>query len=161
MRKILLLAATLLFALNINAEAQLWGTGKAHQVKTITDSTSLTTWTTVVNVNGEGKVYRIMYNNDASHDPFIRITMDAYIDTFTVAANEEWTYYVVPSNDLNTIGTSANYKGTLMSVVDSAATNINVANGGMLNYEFSTGFKVEARSEASGLTNTIVIYSEY
>lgn len=161
MKKILLLAVALVFVLNVNAEAQLWGRGEAHQVKSIADSTSLTTWSTVLEVNGEGKVYRIMFNNDATHDPFLRITMDGYIDSFTVAANEEWTYYVIRSDELNAVGTSANYKGTVFSIADSSDTAVSAMGGANLDYEFTTHFKVEARSEASGLTNTVVIYSEY
>lgn len=142
----------------VEARIGLFGGARGlYSTKTVMDSTSLTTWTSVVDYAGEGFIYRIIFNNDSSHDAFIRITVDGYVDSFTVANDEERAYYIMRSNDMNTIGAYGNNKGTMFAIGDSTSAAIGNLD---LNLEFTSQFKVEARSEASGQTNTLVIWGE-
>lgn len=97
MKKILLVV----FMLMICAlPAHAWGVLSNFAQPTViavSDTSSLATYDTLLNIAGRGVLYRCTFNNDATHDTSVIVTIDGTSDTVTVADGEELTAYIVRS----------------------------------------------------------------
>jgi len=128
-----------------------WGGKEVPVLKAVADTTSLTTFTDVVDAHGPGIIYRIVFNNDATHDDSLIITIDGIKDTVSVADNEERSAFVVLRDGV------ANHTGVvdLLDVADSTSTMID------LNIPFQNQFLVEQNCEDGGLSSCTVIYGVF
>lgn len=140
---------------NKEVEAQgNWGANAVYFSKptVIADTTSLTTYKTIVNTSGQGIVYRILFNNSANnYDPSVIINIDGYIDTLTEASSEELTRY---------IARAFTPTGTGLDKWTQEGDSTNAANMD-LNVYYKNNFSVKIKSEnAGGTTRCTVIYGK-
>lgn len=141
-------------AVNKNGNTQITKTidNQAYKTYVLADTTSLTTYKTMLTVPGPCKVYRILFNNSsASYDPSVIVNFDGYLDTLTEASNEEVTRFITRIRT-----PSENGNDQYLAAGDSTQ-----AGGVDLNLECRTGMTIKAKSEnASGITRVTVIYGK-
>jgi hypothetical protein len=112
------------------------------------DTTSLATYDTIVNVAGKGMLYRVVFNNDATHDATIKITIDGTAEEITRADDEEISTFVIRAFTPSVTGAD----NDIFSWSDSTHTALD------LNLPFQNQLKIEHKSAASGRTQTRVLY---
>lgn len=164
---VLTFICALVFAIAVPASGQglfsfLHGGETVPSFRVVADTTSLTnsSYDTVVDVQGPGIVYMILANADASHDTYLRITIDGVVDSVNyTGAAEELTKYVVPAYGANTNALNATGADRAFALVDSAAANS--AGNLRMDIPFAKHFKLEHATTSGGLQNTSVLYGKF
>ncbi len=140
----------LMIGLTKNTEAQLWGSATRPLQYTVRQDTiggnAGTTTKTCVNYAGSGELYLLSFNNDATHDATVYLTIDGKTTTITKADDEEVPTYVILSYTPSATVAAEEF------VTTDTATKINL--------KFRDQLLVTAKSAAGGQSNVIVHYGK-
>jgi len=142
---------------NKDVEAQgTWGQGQIYftSPKVVSDTTSLTTYKTILNVSGQGILYRLYFNNSsASYDPTVIINIDGHIDTLTEASSEDVNRFITRAHTENATGLDKLFEETGWDSVGFYSPDVNMW--------FKNNLSVKIKSEnASGITQCTVLYGK-
>ena len=151
MKKILLIVCLLAFAA-LPAQAGLLNSFSFPTAIAVSDTSTLATYDTLLSISGKGILYSCTFNNDATHDTSVIITIDGTSDTVTVADGEEQTAYILRSWVPGTTGIDNDF----VSVISDSTLIL----GKELNLPFNSELVTKYKTAASGGAQINAIYGK-